>query len=99
VKLKRRKPMKWLEIIKVRSAGESSRLREEFLLPVAQGSPDGRVKIQIYHHAALETDFSVHLRWESKRPEPNGSALALRLAQAFKEFGLVDHSVWVEQEG
>jgi len=90
--------MKWLEVIKIRSAGENSRLREEFLLPMAQSSLDGRVEIQIYRHAALETDFNVHLRWESKRPEQNGSALGLRLAQAFKEFGLVDHSVWVEQE-
>jgi len=54
--------------------------------------------VKIYRHAALETDLSVHLHWESERPERNGSALGLRLAQAFKEFGLVHHSIWVEKK-
>jgi len=31
-----------------------------------------------------------------KKVENNGSRLGLRLASALKEFGLVNHSVWVE---
>ncbi len=91
--------MKWLEVIKVRSAGDISGLRKGIVLPATQSGAEGRVEIGIYRHAALETDFSVHLQWVSERPKQGGSALGLRLAQAFKEFGLVDHSVWVEEEG
>jgi hypothetical protein len=40
----------------------------------------------------------VHLYWDSERLEQNGSALGIRLAQALKEFGLTDHSVWIEEE-
>jgi len=54
--------------------------------------------IKIYRHAFLDTDLSVHLFWTSDRPEQNGSALGIRLAQALKDFGLVDHSVWIGKE-
>jgi hypothetical protein len=90
--------MKWLEVIKLRSAGKDSELLKEFLLSIDKFSQRGLVEIEIYHHATLETDLSVHLHWESERPERNGSDLGLRLAQALKEFGLVDHSIWVEKK-
>ena len=89
--------MKWLEIIKLRSAGKDSGLLEEFLLSIDKLGQSGLVEIKTYHHAALETDLSVHLHWESERPEQNGSTLGLRLAQALKEFGLTDHSIWIEE--
>jgi len=56
------------------------------------------VALKTFRHGALETDLSVHLHWDSEMPEPNGSALGLCLAQALKEFGLIDHSVWVEEK-
>jgi hypothetical protein len=90
--------MKWLEVIKVRSAGGSSGLPEELLLSISGSNQSGLVEMKTYRHAALETDASVHLHWNSEMPEPNGSALGLRLAQALKEFGLIDHSVWVEEK-
>ena len=90
--------MKWLEVIKLRSAGESSGLLIEFLLPMANVGQSGLVEMKVYRHAGLDTDLSVHLHWNSEPPELNGSALGLRLAQAFKEFGLVDHAVWIEEE-
>ena len=90
--------MKWLEIIKLRSAGKDSGLLEELLLSIDKLSQRELVEMKTYHHSALETDLSVHLHWESGRPEKNGSTLGLRLAQALKEFGLTDHSVWIEEE-
>ncbi len=90
--------MKWLEVIKLRSAGKDSQLLEELLLSIEKFSQSGLVERKKFHHAALESDWSVHLLWESNRPEQNGSSLGLRLAKAFEEFGLVDHTVWVEKE-
>ncbi len=90
--------MNWLEVIKLRSTGKSSALMDELLMSVSQAGQSGLVEMKTYRHAGLDTDLSVHLHWKSERPEQNGSALGLRLAQAFKEFGLVDHSVWIEQE-
>ncbi len=89
--------MKWLEVIKLRSAGKDSPLLEELLLSIDKFNPRGLVEMKTFHHSALESDWSIHLHWESERPQQNGSSLGLRLAQAFKEFGLVDHSVWIEE--
>ena len=90
--------MKWLEVIKLRSAGGSSGLLDELLLPIPGSNQSGLVEMKTYRHAVLETDVSVHLYWNSEMPETNGSGLGLRLAQALKEFGLIDHSVWVEEK-
>ena len=91
--------MKWLEIIKLRSAGVEEGSLEEFLRSlVKSGQGEESVEIKIYRHAALQHDLSVHLHWESDRIEPNGTDLGLRLAQTFKEFGLIDHSIWIEAE-
>lgn len=89
--------MKWLEVIKLRSAGGSLGLLDELLLSISGSNQRGLVEMKTYRHAVLETDVSVHLHWDSEMLEPNGSALGLRLAQALKEFGLIDHSVWVEE--
>ncbi|MFZ2148405.1 MAG: hypothetical protein WAV28_14415 [Sedimentisphaerales bacterium] len=71
---------------------------EELLLSIEKFNQSGLEEMKTFQHAALKSDWSIHLHWESERPEQNGSSLGLRLAQAFKEFGLVDHSVWIEEE-
>ena len=44
----------------------------------------------------IDTDFSIHLFHDSKKMERSGSSLGLCLASALKEFGLVNHSIWIE---
>lgn len=87
--------MNWLEVIKLRSAGIGSPSLDELLMSMVQSAQSKLAEIKIYRHAFLDTDLSVHLYWNSERPEQNGSAPGLRLAQALKDFGLVDHSVWI----
>ena len=90
--------MKWLEVIKVRSAGKDFELLKESLRSFDKSDQPALVEMKTYYHAALESDLSIHLHWESELPEQNGSALGLRLAHALKEIGLTDHSVWIENE-
>ncbi len=90
--------MKWIEIIKLRGTGIEEGLLEELLRSLRSDRGIGLVKTETYRHPVLENDLSVHLRWESEQLAENGSALGLRLVQGFKEFGLVDHSIWVEVE-
>lgn len=91
--------MKWLEIIRLRTAGNRDGLLEEFLQSLTRVEK-GRelIEVKTYHHATLGTDLCVQLLWESARPEQNGTALGLRLVQGLKEFGLADHSIWIEDE-
>lgn len=89
--------VRWLEVIKLRVAGNGEGLLDELFQQMDKAGQDrGLVEIKAYRHAALETDLSLHLHWESYRAEQNGSALGLRLAQTLKEFGLIDHSIWIE---
>ena len=91
--------MRWLEVIKLRVAGNGEGLLDELFRQMDKAGQDrGLVEIKTYRHAALETDLSLHLRWESERPEQHGSILGLRLAQALKELGLIDYSIWIEEE-
>ena len=90
--------MKWLEVIKLRSAGGNLELPDELLRPLSGSNQRGLVEMETFRHAVLETDASIHLHWNSEMPEINGSALGLRLAQALKELGLVDHSVWIGEK-
>lgn len=91
--------MKWIEIITLRSNGNVRKsLIPEFLKPVAGDKErNGLVSMKIYRNPWIDTDMSIHLRWESTTVEQQGSAIALRLAQTLKEFGLINHSTWVEE--
>ncbi len=90
--------MKWLEVIRLRSAGKDSRAVDELLLSIGKFNQSGLVETKTFRHASLDSDLSIHLHWESEQPDRNGSPLGLHLARALKEFGLIDHSIWVEKE-
>jgi hypothetical protein len=87
-----------LEIIRLRLAWKGSAPLGELLDSISKVEQSGLVNMKIYRHAALETDLSVHLCWKSDQPGENGSPLGLHLGQALREFGLVDHSVWIEDK-
>jgi hypothetical protein len=92
--------MKCIEIINLRSAGDPRESIEQKIpgSTVEVDQSKDLVSIQVYRHATLDTDLSVHLLFESSKQEMQPSALGQRLASALKDFGLVSHSMWVEQE-
>jgi hypothetical protein len=60
---------------------------------------DNQRIVQVYTRALVESDFCIHLVHDSEKVEHSGSRLALRLITALKEFGLVNHSVWIALNG
>ncbi len=92
--------MKWIEIIRLRSQGDiQESVIDELLRSVAKGDQgDGLISVKVYRSAWIDADVSVHLHWKSATVEPSESALGLRLAELFKEFGLTSHSAWVEHK-
>jgi len=88
--------MNGLEIIRLRSAEIPFELLKETLATIPDVGQSGLVRIKIYRHAVLDSDLSVHLHWKSEGPPQDKSTLGLRLAQALQEFGLIDHSLWIE---
>ncbi len=93
--------MKWLEIIELRSAGGNSKLLESQMKKLVNEVYE-RTKnnaVRAYCRLLIDTDFSIHLFHDSRKVENRGSTLGLRLASALKEFGLVNHSIWIEMHG
>jgi hypothetical protein len=85
--------MSVLEIIHLRSSVEPvdsliDRIKESIW---AEGG--GTDVATLYRRHGLETDVAIHIR---HCESPVASTLAVHLANALKEFGLVEHSVWEE---
>ncbi len=90
--------VKWLEVIKLRSAGNLEKLLEVLRATARSAQSPGLIEMKTYRHTALETDLMVHLFWESDRPGQKGSPLGHQLSRVMREFGLIDHSLWIEEK-
>jgi hypothetical protein len=92
--------MSWLEIIEIRSVGSNRKLLESQLQDIIKelSRETDQLTVKVYRHAALDTDFSVHIHHNSKMTDTKCSSICTLLLQALKEFGLVNHTVWIEQE-
>ena len=90
--------MKWLEIIELRSVNRNRDLLKSQLRNLINEAEQEAKKqaIKVYSRVMVDTDFSIHLFHDSEKVENSGSPLGLRLSSALKEFGLVNHSVWIE---
>lgn len=93
--------MKWVEIIELRTVDSNRELLKAQMQELINESDKEieKMKIRVYCRAMLDTDFSIHLLHNSKEVENSGSQLGLRLSSALKEFGLVNHCIWVEMLG
>ncbi|MDY6905481.1 MAG: hypothetical protein SWH61_12430 [Thermodesulfobacteriota bacterium] len=92
--------MKWAEIITVRARGNHSKI----LVPTTRKllndliNEVGRDCVRIYNREGLETDIYIVLFHNGEKKSSGGSPLGLRLVNAFQEFGLVHHTVWIEMD-
>ena len=88
--------MKWLEIIELRTAnritGELKRSLNE-LISSARQEHDPPI-ISIFSSYSINGDYSVHLLHRQQEPGAGGSVLGLRIADALRSFGMVNHQVW-----
>ncbi|MCP4757072.1 MAG: hypothetical protein GY866_39925 [Proteobacteria bacterium] len=90
--------MNWIEIIIVRlSKQEDIPSIEEVFREVGAGrdeSADEFVDVALYRNKDVESDWAIHLRRQSSNVRPDKSGLGRMIAEAFRPFGLVHHSVW-----
>ncbi len=88
--------MKTLEIIHLRLAGESPQTLVNAIRKSACSQPDP-IGVRIYRHTRLDTDLAVHLHRDGAGRNDCPSDVGIRLASLLREFGMVEHSVWVEE--
>jgi len=85
-----------LEMIEIRTTGKNHEDLEAYLASwqaevlVAQNA----LQVNIYRHATLDSDFSIHLIYDAETEQSAVQVLSERLAFDLKEFGLVNHTVW-----
>ncbi len=89
--------MKTLEIIHLRLGGNRQHDLIEVIRKSIAAEDDSR-EARIYRHAKLETDLAVHLHHEFSRESDQASNLGVRIASALREHGIVEHSMWVEED-
>ena len=89
--------MKRLEIIHLRLIGSRP---PGFIDEIRKSitNQDSSVKISIYHHAAVKTDLAIHLHLEAGIKDPHVTELGLRLVSALQQYGMVEHTVWLEEK-
>lgn len=88
--------MKWLEIIELRAVHLDKKLLHQQIAYMLD-EIENENAIKIYVNVRVETDWSIHLQHESEKVEARGSEFGVRLKEILKAFGLVNHSIWVEQ--
>ena len=91
--------MKWLEIIELRSIDTNRDFLQAQLQKVIDDvEMEAREQvIKAYNRVMIDVDFSIHILHDSANVENEGSLLGLHLVSALKEFGLINHTVWIEQ--
>jgi hypothetical protein len=90
--------MAWLEIIEIRAMGNNRELLKSQLQDLINDlSKEAGLKyVKIYKHVMLETDFSIHLFHDSDKKNTGCSTICTRLVPSLKDFGYVNHTVWIE---
>ena len=91
--------MKWIEIIELRTTGNTRKQLEthlqEFMDQMEKKTETQTIKI--YTRMMVKTDVSIHLLHESGSDNNTGSSLGIKLVSALKAYGLVYHTIWVEK--
>ena len=94
----RKNGMIWLEMISIRTAGiiEAGKVFEICSQMFQSIADEKLLKLTVFSNARYATDISIHLQWKSD--SGSGSILGREISSALGDLGLVNHSLWIEQE-
>ena len=88
--------IKLLEVIRIRSTSlnNDSAIKE---LIDGIDKQAGLIDIKLYIHTSTPGDFSINLNWQTDNHRIEKSELGINLSSRLKEFGMIDHAVWIEK--
>lgn len=91
--------MEWIEIIRLRMHQDKDRQVKIFLKAVFAELLEvpGLEKVDFYRNGSVPTDMGLHLSWRGPSAETHGSQLGVNISENLKDFGLLDHSIWVKE--
>ncbi|MEN6318313.1 MAG: hypothetical protein ABFD82_06110 [Syntrophaceae bacterium] len=92
--------MKCIEIVSVRTSGNHEQQAymhmKTFCREVKEPLLSGA---NLYINASFPGDLAVILEWQGTSTTNDKTSVGLRMANALKRFGLVDHVFWIVIEG
>ena len=90
--------MKWIEFIKVQTSIDQDQLFEQDLKNLIKSIPrkNGLDKVIVVRHGSIVGDYALFLFWKTRDVDQTGSGIGLNVAQILKKYGLVNHSVWLD---
>jgi hypothetical protein len=89
--------MRWIEIIQLRAPREST--LNTLIDELSRTLKDEHVEVTLYRHAAVSTDLSIHLGYETAGDAAPDCTLGQRLAASLDDHGVVNRSLWREARG
>ena len=90
--------IKVLEKIELRSVKKNKHYISDLIENLhCNQNTDRKIAIKIYSHSSIETDQSIHLYYEKESDENLGTKLGYKLTGDLKEFGLVNHNIWIDK--
>ena len=93
--------MKWFETIDLRSIEDGSNaIKQAVKAPLMESDrKEGLKGLSLHRNAFVKTDIRIQLQWETEGRFPEKSDLGLRLASALQDFGRINHTLWIKEEG
>ena len=88
--------MKTLEIVHLRSSGESLETLSDLIKESIWADGNGTEVVTVFRRSGLNTDVAVHIHNQNADGGNGPNVLAVQLAAALRVFGLVEHTVWEE---
>jgi hypothetical protein len=94
-----RETMNGMEIITVRVAGKDEFDNAmKFCAQVSNAIEKSELMyLSVYYSAGYSSDLSVHLNWPFKLFKLKKSLLGLQFARGLSDFGIVSHTLWIDQ--
>ena len=88
--------MAWLEIVTVRTAGETEFMKAlEFCCQMNQSlKAENNMIFKAFRNTSYDMDLSIHIYREPNDVTPSKTTCGIRLSKMLSRFGIVDHSVW-----
>jgi hypoxanthine phosphoribosyltransferase len=92
--------MKWIEIIEIRSTGDTLKQLEKHVQEIINQAEKktGQLIIKLYSRMNIVIDLSIHMVHDSSVAKSRGSSLGIRLVSTLKSYGLVNHTIWIEKQ-
>lgn len=93
-------PIRWIEMIKVSTLGNNSKLSKESVMKIIAAADKGKQmhEIRVFRNPPVDNNLLIQIYWNSENVESQGSSTGLCLAHILKELGLTSHSVWLEKQ-